>query len=530
MSRVRMRRALLSVSDKKGLVELARGLARHGIELVSTGGTQRALAEAGLAAKEVADVTGFPEILGGRVKTLHPAIHGGILHRRDVPAHVAAVEELGIDPIDVVVVNLYPFEATVARPGVSLAEAIENIDIGGPSMIRSAAKNHSHVAVLTDPSQYAVFLEELDRGEGTVSTELLAELGVQAFARTADYDAAIRAYLSGRLEGASGVAFPNRLELAYEKRMELRYGENPHQKAAFYVDPGYRPASLARARQRHGKELSYNNLLDLDAALSIVRELSRPACIVIKHNNPCGAATADRLVDAFRRAWDGDPVSAFGSVLSFNRTVDEATAMALVEPGRFVEAILAPAFEPAALEALTTRPSWKKNVRLLEIGELSGMEEARRAAPAIRQVEGGLLCQSPDLDSADFAHLRVVTRKEPTASERADLAFAWTIAKFTKSNAIVLAKGETLVGVGAGQMSRVDSVHLAARKAGERSRGSAMASDAFFPFRDNVDQAAAAGVTAIVQPGGSVKDQDSIDACDQHGIAMVFTGVRHFRH
>ena len=518
------RRALLSVSDKTGLDELARGLAGLGVELISTGGTRKALAEAGLAVRDIAEVTGFPEIMDGRVKTLHPKIHGGLLAVRDNPEHMATLAAQGIGPIDLVVCNLYPFEQTVAKPGVSHEEVVENIDIGGPSMVRSAAKNYRDVAVVTSPDQYAAVLEELRAG-GALSAATRERLAAAAFARTAAYDRAISAYFA---HATKEYATPP-LDLRFEHHAELRYGENPHQRAAFYAEPGARHACVAAARVLHGKELSYNNILDLDSALNLVREFAEPAAAVIKHNNPCGAAVGATLEEAFRKAYEGDPLSAYGGVLAFNRPVDEATATRVTEPKRFIECVIAPDFTDAAFHVLTTRPSWKNSVRLLATGPLTGDAGAR--ATDYRRVDGGLLVQERDLRGADdFAGVKVVTKRAPTAEELADLRFAWLVCKHVKSNAIVLAKGGMTVGVGAGQMSRVDSVHLAVRKSGDRHQGSVMASDAFFPFRDNVDEAARAGVTAVVQPGGSLRDADSIAACDEHGLAMVFTGVRHFRH
>lgn len=530
MDQVRIRRAILSVSDKSGLIDLARGLVRHHIEILSTGGTYRTLIKAGIPVVEVSRYTGLAEMLDGRVKTLHPKIHGGILFRRDVPEHAETMEKHGIVPIDLVVVNLYPFERTVANPDVSLEDAIEQIDIGGPSMVRSAAKNHSHVAIVTDPSQYAEVLASLEAGAGSLPTPLLQRLAVSAFERTAAYDRSIRDYLASKLGSDSGEDpdLPPRLSLDYQRAHVLRYGENPHQKAAFYIDPTYTPATVGRARQIHGKELSYNNLLDLDSALAIVREFSRPAAVVIKHNNPCGAAVADRLVDAFSKAYAGDPLSAFGSVIGLNQSVDEETAMALTEPDRFVEAVIAPAFTARAVEILTTRPSWKASVRLLEVGDVRAAEAVRRRRMIQRPMEGGLLCQSPDV--SDSEERRLVTTTGLDEEARRDLEFAWVLVKHVRSNAIVLAKDESLVGVGAGQMSRVDAVQIAVAKAGDRSKGSVLASDAFFPFRDNVDAAAGAGVRAIIQPGGSKRDQESIAACNEHSMAMLFTGRRHFKH
>jgi phosphoribosylaminoimidazolecarboxamide formyltransferase/IMP cyclohydrolase len=525
MSLRTIRRALLSVSDKTGLVVLARALAGYGVELISTGGTRKALADAGLAVRDISDVTGFPEMLDGRVKTLHPLVHGGILAIRDNPQHMATARQHGISLIDLVVCNLYPFEATVSKSGSTHEEIVENIDIGGPSMVRSAAKNYRDVAIVSDPAQYQEVLEELRAHSGALTLATRERLAAVAFARTAAYDRAISAYFARR---AGGEDWPAVLDLRFERKLALRYGENPHQKAAFYVEPGARHACVGTAEQLHGKELSYNNLLDLDSAFNLVREFDTPAAVVIKHNNPCGAAAADTLVEAFRKAYEGDPLSAYGGVLGFNREVDEATAQQITEPNRFIECVIAPSYSEAAFRLLTTRPSWKKNVRLLRTGPVQAASEAR--ALDFRRVDGGLLVQTRDVEADDFAQAKVVTKRAPTEAEMAVLRFAWKVCKHVKSNAIVLAKSGMVVGVGAGQMSRVDSIHIAARKAGERVSGSVLASDAFFPFRDNVDEAARAGVTAVVQPGGSMRDQDSIQACDEHGLAMVFTGVRHFRH
>lgn len=541
-----IRRALLSVSDKSGLVELAKLLADFGVELISTGHTRKTLQEAGLTAKDISDVTGFPEMLGGRVKTLHPKVHGGILAMREKADHLATLKEHGIEPIDMVVVNLYPFRATVARQGSTHEEIIENIDIGGPSLIRAAAKNHKDVAVVSDPDQYDGVIGELKANNGALSMRTRERLAADAYSLTAAYDSAITAYfvkrhkkedpgsMVNRWLGGSGVyhrggTLPSNLSVYMERRMPLRYGENPHQQAAFYVDPGEHRACVAVAEQLHGKELSFNNILDCDSAFNLVREFDQPAAIVVKHNNPCGAASADTLVEAFQKAYEGDPLSAYGGVLAFNRDLDAATADLIAEPNRFVECIIAPDFADDAIEILTTKPSWKKNVRLLRTGDIE-KEESKLQTLDFRRVDGGFLVQTRDQSGDDFANMKVATRRQPTKSELADLRIAWLVCKHTKSNAIVLAKDGMIVGVGAGQMSRVDSTHMAARKAGDRSKGSVLASDAFFPFRDNVDLAAAAGITAIVQPGGSIRDQDSIQACDEHQIAMVFTGVRHFRH
>jgi phosphoribosylaminoimidazolecarboxamide formyltransferase/IMP cyclohydrolase len=522
----RVRRALLSVSDKNGLVELAQVLAGLGVTLISTGGTRKALQAAGIAVQDISELTGFPEILDGRVKTLHPLVYGGILAVRDNAEHMATLHKQSIAPIDMIVCNLYPFEATAARPGSSHEDIIENIDIGGPTMVRAAAKNYHDVAIVTDPSQYSDVIRELQTQDSALTLEMRERLAAAAFVRIAAYDQAISAYFS-RASGRE--AFPARLGLSFERHSPLRYGENPHQKAAFYVEPACSYTCVSTAKTLHGKELSYNNLLDLDSALNLVREFAEPAAVVIKHNNACGAALGATLEEAFRKAYEGDPLSAYGGVLGFNREVDEATAQQITEPNRFVECIIAPGFAEPASHLITTRPSWKKNVRLLETGPLAA-NGARARSLDYRRVDGGLLVQERDLSVEDFSKLKVVTKRAPTPQELADLRFAWTVCKHVKSNAIVLAKNTMVVGVGAGQMSRVDSVYISVRKAGERSKGSVLASDAFFPFRDNIDEAAKAGITAVVQPGGSMRDQDSIQACDEHGLAMVLTGVRHFRH
>ncbi len=524
---VPIRRALLSVSDKRGLVELGRALATRGVELIASGGTHRTLVEAGLGVVEVASFTGQPEILGGRVKTLHPKIHAGILARRDEPGDLDALAAQGFEPIDLVVVNLYPFEQTVAKPGVEFAEAVEKIDIGGPSLIRGASKNHAHVAVVTSPDQYPNLIAQVEAHGGT-NLAFRRALALAAFEHTAAYDRAIAAYLAGQTADAG--PFPERLDLSYRRRATLRYGENPHQRAAFYVEPSSDGPNLATATVRHGKELSYNNLLDLDSALRLVRLFDGPFACILKHNNPCGAAEADDLATAFERAYEGDPVSAFGGIVGLNRPVDRDTAARMATPGRFLEAIIAPSFEPDAFSLLTTRPTWKNSVRLIELGAPIGPGTAPPAGFDLRRVEGGLLVQDFDAMEADPAAGTIATRRPPTEAERLDLGFAWRICQAVKSNAIAIAKGRQLVGVGAGQMSRLDSVKIAVAKAGDRARGAVMASDAFFPFRDGPDAAAAAGVTAIVQPGGSKRDDETLAACDEHGLAMVLTGRRHFRH
>ena len=526
---VPLRRALLSVSDKRGLVDLARVLADRGVHLLASGGTRTTLAEAGLAVTEVSSHTGHPEILGGRVKTLHPKLHGGILARREVSEDLLQLEAHGIDPIDLVVVNLYPFEATVARPGVSFVEAIENIDIGGPSLIRGAAKNHNHVAVLTSPDQYQALIEQVQATGGT-TLAFRRSLAQAVFEQTARYDRAIADYLARAESTASSEPFPATIQPRFERRTVLRYGENPHQRAAFYVEPTTNGPNLATATTLHGKELSYNNLLDLDSALRLIRLFSEPAATILKHNNPCGAAEAETLAEAFELAYEGDPVSAFGGIVGVNRKVDIATAERLCVPGRFIEAIIAPSFEPDALKLLTTRPTWKNNVRLLALNAPIGPDSLAAGGFDLRRVEGGLLVQDWDTMEPDPASGQVASKRPPTDLERASLGFAWRICQAVKSNAIVLARGKQLIGVGAGQMSRLDSVRIAVVKAGERAKGAVLASDAFFPFRDGPDVAARAGVTALIQPGGSKRDDETVAACNEHGLAMILTGRRHFRH
>jgi len=463
-------------------------------------------------------------MLDGRVKTLHPRVYGGILAIRDNPEHQAVIQKEKIGLIDLVVCNLYPFEATLAKANASHEEIVENIDIGGPTMVRAAAKNYHDVAIVTDPRQYPAILDELRANSGCLTLATREKLASAAFDRTADYDRAIASYFAGRLGKEE---WPTTLNLSFQKKQGLRYGENPHQKAAFYIEPGAKHACVAGAEVLHGKELSYNNILDLDSALNLVREFDDPAAAVIKHSNPCGAATSHNLAEAFTHAYEGDPLSAFGGILSFNRIVDEATAQQITEPNRFIECIIAPDYSAEAFMLLTTRSSWKKNVRILRTGDLQRKEVQ---SLDFRRVDGGLLVQTRDVKNDDITKAKCVTQRQPTPQEMADLRFAWLVAKHVKSNAIVLAHGGMVVGVGAGQMSRVDSVHMAVRKGGGKVPGSVLASDAFFPFRDNIDEASRAGVKALVQPGGSMRDQDSIDACNEHGLAMLFTGVRHFRH
>jgi phosphoribosylaminoimidazolecarboxamide formyltransferase/IMP cyclohydrolase len=525
MSDVKIQRALISVSDKQGLVEFGTCLARHGVQILSTGGSAKALIDAGLPVIEVGTHTGFPEIMDGRVKTLHPKIHGGILGRRDTPAHQAAMREHGIAPIDLVVANLYPFEATVAK-GADFETCIENIDIGGPALIRAAAKNHDFVAVVTDPADYAEITAEMDAKAGATSLVLRRKLAAAAYARTGAYDAAISQWFAGTL----GEEFPRRLVLAGERRQILRYGENPHQAAAFYAGGLPRPG-IATARQVQGKELSYNNLNDTDAAFECVAEFAPPAVAVIKHANPCGVAIGRDLHEAYLKAYACDPVSAFGGIVAVNRKLDAATAGEIAKI--FVEVIVAPEADDAALGVLAA----KKNLRLLLTG---GMPDPAASGLTVRSLAGGYLAQRRDNGRVGESDLKVATKRTPTNAERADLLFAFAVAKHVKSNAIVYAKNGATVGIGAGQMSRVDSSRIAAWKAAEaakaasepqsRAIGSVVASDAFFPFADGLLAAAEAGATAVIQPGGSMRDPEVIAAADEKGLAMVLTGMRHFRH
>lgn len=511
------KRAIISVSDKTGVVELARGLVDLGYEVVSTGGTYRTIKDAGVAASYVTEITGFPEILEGRVKTLHPNVHGGILAKR-TPDHLAQLEKLGIVPIDLVVVNLYPFKQTIAKANVTLEEAIENIDIGGPTMVRAAAKNYKSVTIIVNPARYSEVIAQLkDKGEVNEATRL--SLAAEAFAHTADYDT----YIAGYLKGVAGTetGFPETLVLRGEKIQDLRYGENPHQKAVFYREAGAKGASVGTARQLHGKELSFNNIIDINAALELVREFERPAAVIIKHTNPCGTALGETLTEAYERAFEADPVSAFGGIVGLNRKVDEQTAEKLAGP--FLEAIIAPAYSPAALEILTK----KANVRLLETGDF---HQAESPGYDIKKVNGGILLQDLDRGTVSVNDLQVVSNRQPSKEELAELLFAWKVVKHVKSNAIVVTKDQQTLGVGAGQMNRVGSAKIALDQAGDKSRGAVLASDAFFPFRDSIDQAAQAGITAIIQPGGSLRDEESIQAANEHGITMVFTGMRHFKH
>ena len=529
---VRIRRALISVSDKTGIVDFARELKRFGVEIISTGGTAKALRDAGIEVRDVSDVTGFPEMMDGRIKTLHPKIHGALLALRDNPEHQAALGDQEIEPIDMVVVNLYPFEETIARKGVTLAEAIEQIDIGGPAMIRSAAKNHRDVAVVVDPDNYDSIVIELNQQGGALTLDTRAQLALLAFARTAAYDNAISGFLQKDQKLVSEISddpnlsklltsFDERITLSLLKMNDLRYGENPHQKAALYFfdDPAVDNTGIALSELLNGKEMSFNNFVDADAAYQLVCDFDTLACAVIKHTNPAGAALGSSAEEAYRKALACDPVSAFGGIVAFNRRVDEAAARAVTEI--FVEVLIAPDYEPEALQVLKT----KKNLRVLRTFETETSERLE-----YKQVSGGMLVQTRDTHRLLRENLKVVTKRAPTEREIGDLLFAWTVCKHTKSNAIVYVRDRQTVGVGAGQMSRVDSVKIGAMRAQLPTAGSVLASDAFFPFRDGLDEAAKHGITAVIQPGGSVRDDEVIAAADDHGLAMVFTGVRHFKH
>jgi len=521
--------ALISVSDKTGILEFSQALHALGIKLLSTGGTAKLLAEAGLPVTEVADHTGFPEMLDGRVKTLHPKIHGGLLARRDVPAHVAALEQHDIDTIDLLVVNLYPFEATVAKPGCTLEDAIENIDIGGPAMVRSAAKNWKDVGVLTDALQYPQALAEL-KANGKLADKTKFAFAVAAFNRISQYDGAISDYLSALQDDGTHAMFPGQANGRFVKLQDLRYGENPHQQAAFYRDLYPAPGSLVTARQLQGKELSYNNIADADAAWECVKGFDTPACVIVKHANPCGVAIGADPLEAYSKAFKTDPTSAFGGIIAFNRTLDAAGAQAVSK--QFVEVLMAPGYTPEALEVFKA----KVNVRILQIalppGGASDWDNGRNAVD-IKRIGSGLLMQTADNRGLSMDELKVVSKKQPTPAQLQDLLFAWKVAKFVKSNAIVFCAGGMTMGVGAGQMSRLDSARIASIKAehaGLSLKDTAVASDAFFPFRDGLDVVVDAGASCVIQPGGSMRDQEVIDAADERGVVMVLTGVRHFRH
>jgi phosphoribosylaminoimidazolecarboxamide formyltransferase/IMP cyclohydrolase len=519
----RIERALISVSDKRGIADLGHALARAGIRILSSGGTARALADAGVAVTEVSAHTGFPEILDGRVKTLHPRIHGGILARGARDAAELAAHDIAA--IGLVVVNLYPFMETVARPDSDLAAAIEQIDIGGPALLRAAAKNHHYVAVVVDPGDYPALIEELEANHGELSEDSRYSLAVKAFEHTALYDAAISNYLSSRRVGGERILFPRRLTLQVAKRQDLRYGENPHQAAAFYAETPAAPGTVAAAVQLQGKELSFNNIADTDAALGCVWEFEEPACVIVKHANPCGVAIATTALDAYELAYRTDPTSAFGGIIVFNRTLDGDNARAIIDR-QFVEVVAAPEVSAEAVAILAA----KGEIRVLRVGTAAGGAPPRTE---VRSVAGGWLVQESDAGRVSLEGLRIVTERAPDNDEVRDLYFAWRVAKFVKSNAIVYARGGATVGIGAGQMSRIHSVRIAAIKAADAGlevRGSVMASDAFFPFRDGIDAAAQAGVTAVIQPGGSKRDEEVVAAANQHGMAMVFTGMRHFRH
>ncbi|EIX9309199.1 bifunctional phosphoribosylaminoimidazolecarboxamide formyltransferase/IMP cyclohydrolase [Klebsiella pneumoniae] len=536
-----VRRALLSVSDKAGIVEFAQALSARGVELLSTGGTARLLADKGLPVTEVSDYTGFPEMMDGRVKTLHPKVHGGILGRRGQDDGI--MQQHGIAPIDMVVVNLYPFAQTVAREGCSLEDAVENIDIGGPTMVRSAAKNHKDVAIVVKSSDYDAIINEMDANEGSLTLATRFDLAIKAFEHTAAYDSMIANYFGSMVPAYHGESkeaagrFPRTLNLNFIKKQDMRYGENSHQQAAFYIEENVEEASVATATQLQGKALSYNNIADTDAALECVKEFNEPACVIVKHANPCGVAVSNSILDAYDRAYKTDPTSAFGGIIAFNRELDAETAQAIISR-QFVEVIIAPSASEEALKITAA----KQNVRVLTCGQW----DTRVAGLDFKRVNGGLLVQDRDLGMVTAGELRVVSKRQPTEQELRvvskrqpteqelrDALFCWKVAKFVKSNAIVYAKDNMTIGIGAGQMSRVYSAKIAGIKAGDEGlevKGSAMASDAFFPFRDGIDAAAAVGITCVIQPGGSIRDDEVIAAADEHGIAMIFTDMRHFRH
>ena len=526
---IRIKRALISVSDKTGIEGLVKVLNKFGVEILSTGGTARKIKALGIPVKDVSEYTGFPEMMDGRVKTLHPKIHGGLLALRQDNSHMSEAKKHNIDMIDMVVVNLYPFEKTVAKEGVSVEEAIENIDIGGPSMLRSAAKNHQSVVVITDPQKYPEIIKELQENNGSLSEKTLKTLAVEVFKRTSEYDAAIYNYLAQEAHSKlkkhiqSSSEFPETLNLSFAKAQDLRYGENPHQKAGFYKDPSSQEAGASSTRQLQGKELSFNNIIDLNAAIEIVKDFEKPAASIIKHTNPCGAAVADSLSSAYMDALDCDRLSAFGSIVGFNGKVDKELATVLMKEADFVECIIAPSFDDKAKEIFAK----KKNLRLLEV---PGFKKTSNREMDYKKVVGGLLVQDMDLKVANESDLKTVTKKAPSKKQIDSLLFAWKIVKHVKSNAIVLCKGTKTVGIGAGQMSRVDSVIIACRKAGKKSRGAVLASDAFFPKPDAIEQAHQAGIEAIIQPGGSKGDEQIIEACNKYAITMVFTGTRHFKH
>ncbi|NOH69417.1 bifunctional phosphoribosylaminoimidazolecarboxamide formyltransferase/IMP cyclohydrolase [Vibrio rotiferianus] len=524
-----IRRALISVSDKTGIVEFAQALAERGVDILSTGGTARLLAEQGIAVTEVSDYTGFPEMMDGRVKTLHPKVHGGVLGRRGQDDDV--MEKHGINPIDMVVVNLYPFAETVAKEGCTLADAVENIDIGGPTMVRSAAKNHKDVTIVVNAGDYQRVIAEMDTNDKSLTLETRFDLAIAAFEHTAAYDGMIANYFGTMVpsygenkEGDEESKFPRTFNQQFEKKQDMRYGENSHQAAAFYVEANPQEASVSTARQIQGKALSYNNIADTDAALECVKEFNEPACVIVKHANPCGVALGKDILEAYNRAYQTDPTSAFGGIIAFNQELDAETATAIVER-QFVEVIIAPSVSAEAIEVVAA----KKNVRLLECGEWT----TKTTGFDVKRVNGGLLVQDRDQGMVSLDDLKVVSKRQPTEEELKDALFCWKVAKYVKSNAIVYSKGDMTIGVGAGQMSRVYSAKIAGIKAADEGlqvEGCVMASDAFFPFRDGIDAAAEAGIKCVIQPGGSMRDDEVIAAADEHGMAMIFTGMRHFRH
>ncbi|KAF0133164.1 MAG: phosphoribosylaminoimidazolecarboxamide formyltransferase / IMP cyclohydrolase [Candidatus Saganbacteria bacterium] len=511
--------ALLSVSDKKGLAQFAKGLKKLGFDIVSSGGTAKFLRKSGVKVTEAAKLTNYPSMLGGRVKTLHPVIHGGILANRSLKDHLKDMKKFKIRPIDIVACNLYPFESTIAKPKCTLEEAVEQIDIGGPAMVRAAAKNFKDVAIIVNPEEYPAILKELEENDGKTTLETRQKLALAAFSHTMIYDTAISEYLAKMFDGIE--KFPGQIRLSIKKIQDLRYGENPHQKAAFYKDNGHvHKGSIVDAKQISGKELSFNNIVDLDSAWSIVNYFAEPTVAIIKHNNPCGAAKAKTIVEAYKKAYECDKVSAFGGIIAVNREVDVNLAKAIGD--LFIEAIIAPEYDQEALDLLKK----KKNLRIMKL-ELMG---PKHSVLDYKRISGGFLIQDADAAQLGINEIKTVTEKEPTLGQMDDLFFAWGICKYVKSNAIIFVKEGAAVGIGAGQMSRIDSTEIAAKKAGEKTKGAVMSSDAFFPFRDNVDLAAKIGISAIIQPGGSIKDDDSIKAANEHGIPMVFTGRRHFRH
>jgi len=520
---VKVQRALISVSDKTGLEDLVKRLDRMGVEIISTGGTAKTIHSFGIQITEMSSYTGYPEMLDGRVKTLHPRIHGGLLALRENPEHMRQLEENDIPLIDMAVVNLYPFEQTISREGVTLEEAVENIDIGGPSMLRSAAKNYRSVAVVSDPSQYDRITRELEDNGCELSEDTMKALAVEVFAKTSRYDGAIARYLSKETTPADEDGFPERVNVRMQKVKQLRYGENPHQRAAFYRDVSGEVSGIAGAEQIQGKELSFNNIIDLNAALEVVKDFTTPAVGIIKHNNPCGAATADTPERAFLDALDCDRMSAFGSIIGFNRPIDERMAGVILGEATFVECVIAPDYEDGALKHF----SGKKNLRVLKV---PAFDRACSVEKDLKKIPGGALFQDADMGKLSRADIKVVTEKKPADELMDSLMFGWNIVRFVRSNAIVLSQGTKTVGIGAGQMSRVDSVIIAIRKAGEKAKGAILASDAFFPHPDSIEEAHRAGIAAIIQPGGSIRDEEVIAACDKLGLPMVFTGVRHFRH